>query len=105
MKTSERESFTDLNFVSPIRGPLGRIRSGKGHLGVDIIAPKNTPIKACLSGTVIQADWSIENGHTIAIQHSNNLVSMYKHNSALLKKQDPVLKPERPLQLLEIPAP
>ncbi|MBK7738951.1 MAG: hypothetical protein IPI45_14370 [Saprospiraceae bacterium] len=41
MKTSERESFTDLNFVSPIRGPSrGRIRSGKGHLGVDIIAPK-----------------------------------------------------------------
>ncbi|MBK7358140.1 MAG: M23 family metallopeptidase [Saprospiraceae bacterium] len=87
MKTSERESFTDLNFVSPIRGPLGAAYDpAKGHLGVDIIAPKNTPIKACLSGTVIQADWSIENGHTIAIQHSNNLVSMYKHNSALLKK-------------------
>ncbi len=86
-KTGERESFTDLNFVSPIRGPVGASYDpSKGHLGVDIIAPKNTPIKSILDGTVIQSDWSIENGHTIAIQHSNNLLSMYKHNSALLKK-------------------
>ncbi|HRG68556.1 MAG TPA: M23 family metallopeptidase [Saprospiraceae bacterium] len=87
LKSSERENFTNLNFVSPIRGPLGAAYDPtKGHLGVDIIAPKNTPIKAILGGTVIQSDWSIENGHSIAIQHSNNLVSMYKHNSALLKK-------------------
>lgn len=28
----------------------------------------------------------MENGHTIAIQHADNLVSVYKHNSALLRK-------------------
>ena len=50
------------------------------------MAAKNTPIKSMLAGSVIQSDWSIENGHTIAIQHGNNLVSIYKHNSALLKK-------------------
>ncbi len=80
-------SFTNLELSPPVRGPLGaEYNPEKGHLGVDIIAAKNTPIKAMLEGTVLQSDWSIENGHTIAIQHSNNLVSIYKHNSALLKK-------------------
>lgn len=86
-KSSESESFKDLNFISPIKGPVGAVYNPeKGHLGVDIMAAKNTPIKALLDGSVIQSDWSIENGHTIAIQHGNNLVSIYKHNSALLKK-------------------
>ena len=76
-----------LNLTAPVRGPMGaRYNPEIGHLGVDIIAAQNTPIKAMLEGTVIQSDWSIENGHTIALQHGNNLVSIYKHNSALLKK-------------------
>lgn len=81
------EVNTPLNLVAPIRGPMGaKYNPETGHLGVDIMAAQNTPIKAMLDGTVIQADWSIENGHTIALQHNNNLVSIYKHNSALLKK-------------------
>ncbi len=79
--------YDKLELTPPVRGPLGaEYKPEKGHIGVDIIAAKNTPIKAMLDGTVIQSDWSIENGHTIAIQHSNNMVSIYKHNSALLKK-------------------
>lgn len=85
--TDVSDFSTPLNLVSPIRGPVGaKYNPETGHLGIDIIAPQNTPIKAMLEGTVIQADWSIENGHTIALQHNNNLVSIYKHNSALLKK-------------------
>jgi len=58
---------------------------GNGHYAVDIAAPKNTPIKSCYEGTVIYSDWSSENGHTILIQHESNLISAYKHNSAILK--------------------
>ncbi|MCC6754373.1 MAG: M23 family metallopeptidase [Saprospiraceae bacterium] len=77
----------DLNLSAPLRGPIGAdYHPESGHLGVDIMAAKNTPIKAVMDGTVIQSDWSVENGHTIALQHGNNLVSMYKHNSALLKR-------------------
>ncbi len=86
-KNPETESFRYLSLTPPVRGPLGALYGpDKGHLGVDIIAAANTPIKAILDGSIIQADWSIENGHTIAIQHGNNMVSIYKHNSALLKK-------------------
>lgn len=79
--------LSELELEAPIRGTLGAdYRPDKDHFGIDIIAPAKSPVKAVMEGSVINADWSIENGHTIAIQHDNNLVSIYKHNSALLKK-------------------
>lgn len=59
----------------------------RNHLGLDINAPANSSIKAVLSGHIIYAGWTLETGNTIGIQHENNLISFYKHNSALLKKQ------------------
>jgi len=32
------------------------------------------------------ANWTLETGYVIQIQHDNNLLSTYKHNSELLKK-------------------
>jgi murein DD-endopeptidase MepM/ murein hydrolase activator NlpD len=57
-----------------------------GHFAVDVASTKNAPIKSCYEGIVVFADWTSENGHIILIQHENNLVSAYKHNSALLKE-------------------
>ena len=56
------------------------------HLGVDILAPHDTPVKAIWDGHVITADWTLETGYTIGIQHSNDMVSFYKHNATLLKR-------------------
>src|SRR5688500_10551919 len=56
------------------------------HLGVDILAPHNTPVKAIWDGHVITADWTLETGYTIGIQHTNDMVSFYKHNASLLKR-------------------
>lgn len=74
-------------FVNPLKGEItSRFDLKKNHFGVDIVAPKNTAIKAALSGFVFLADWTLETGHTIGIQHANNLITFYKHNAALLKK-------------------
>ncbi|MCC5946439.1 MAG: M23 family metallopeptidase [Bernardetiaceae bacterium] len=57
------------------------------HFGVDIVTPKaNESIKSIASGTVIIASWTQDTGHVIGIQHPNQMVSFYKHNSVLLKK-------------------
>ena len=56
------------------------------HFGTDIVAKKNEPVKAIADGTVILANNNLDDGYVIAIQHSSNLLSIYKHNSALLKK-------------------
>lgn len=76
-----------LFFVPPV---TGTISSGyldvKSHYGVDILAARNTPIKSIMSGIVVFSDWTMEAGNTMVIQHDNNIVSVYKHNSELLKK-------------------
>ncbi len=74
-------------FVPPLRGEISApYMPEKRHFGVDIIAPKNTPVKSVLDGYVIASDWTLETGNTIGIQHANNIVTFYKHNSMLLKK-------------------
>lgn len=76
-----------LYLMPPITGIVSeQFMPDKKHYGTDILAPKNTPVKATMDGFIISSDWTLETGNTISIQHSNNLISCYKHNSALLKK-------------------
>lgn len=73
--------------ITPVTGILtGNFEQSTGHYAVDIAATKNTPVKSCYEGTVVFTDWSSETGHIVIIQHENNLISVYKHNSALLKE-------------------
>ncbi|GAB5538306.1 MAG: M23 family metallopeptidase [Salibacteraceae bacterium] len=72
----------------PLNGTLtDRFNAQKEHFGVDITAPKDATIKAIDDGTVIIAAYTAETGHIIQVQHDNDLISVYKHNSVLLKKQ------------------
>ena len=81
-------------FVPPISGGIisADYMPDKKHMGLDIMAPKNTAIKAIMDGYVFTSDWTLETGNTIGIQHTNNLISFYKHNSALLKKTGSFVK-------------
>ncbi|MEO1715331.1 MAG: M23 family metallopeptidase, partial [Bacteroidota bacterium] len=74
-------------FTPPVTGEISAgFMPDKGHQGVDILAPKNTPIKVVMDGVVIASDWTLETGNTIGILHENDIVTFYKHNSVLLKK-------------------
>ena len=74
-------------FFIPLRGMVSdEYNPTKNHFGIDITGRENEPVKACLDGTVLLADWSPEMGHMLMIQHRNNFISVYKHNSAVLKK-------------------
>ena len=80
-------------FTPPISGELSKtFLPHEKHFGVDVIAPKNTAVKAALDGFVIAADWTLETGNTICIQHKDNIITFYKHNSALLKEVGNVVK-------------
>ncbi|MEY3397674.1 MAG: hypothetical protein RL220_268 [Bacteroidota bacterium] len=76
----------------PVNGTVsGHFDPKQGHFGIDLVGPKEEPVRAVLDGTVIAAAFTADGGNVIQIQHSNNMVSVYKHNSALLKKLgDPV---------------
>jgi len=71
----------------PVQGSVTRnFDTDKGQFGVDILAKTNEPVKTIMDGTVILSTWTTEGGYIIGIQHTNNIVSFYKHNAALLHK-------------------
>jgi len=91
-ETYER-NLEDEYLIPPIRGTVSKSFSLiENHFGVDILAPENSAVQCILDGLVIESDWTLEGGNTIMIQHAHNLISVYKHNSALLKKKGDLVK-------------
>ena len=98
---SNKNGISNFFFFTPIKGVVSeQFKSKEQHYGVDIVGPENEPIKATLDGTVILATWSSETGYTITVQHSNNLISVYKHNSVLLKKVGDYVKAGEPIAII-----
>lgn len=87
---SETEKTGLLNqflFSVPINGSISKVYEPENeHYGIDILAPKNTPVKTIQDGVVVYAGWSVEAGNMVYIQHPKNIISAYKHNSSLLVK-------------------
>jgi len=85
---SSSSSIKSFNFFPPLQGIItSQMNMADKHFGIDIVASYNEAIKATLDGTVIFAAWTLETGHVIVIQHERNLLSVYKHNSVLLKHE------------------
>jgi murein DD-endopeptidase MepM/ murein hydrolase activator NlpD len=92
-RTSALSPLSSYAFFTPVRGEITQaFLPDEGHFAVDIVTRPNEPVKACLSGTVVLAEFSAQTGYNIVIQHSNNLISVYKHNSVLFKKQGDIVR-------------
>lgn len=89
------KSVSGSNFVlfPPVHGTISEPYDIKTkHYAVDIVVAKNTPVKATADGTVIFAEWTAETGYVIIIEHSQELISVYKHNASLTKQQGDLVK-------------
>lgn len=71
---------------SPVKGKVSRGFDLKSHPAVDVIPDKYDAVNSIKDGIVVFSSWTPEFGHVIALQHSNDLLSIYKHNSVLFKK-------------------
>ena len=81
------QELAEQYFYSPIEGIVTTQFNIKDeHYGIDIVSKSNEPVKSVAEGTVVFSDWTQESGNVIAIQHRGDIISVYKHNSALLKK-------------------
>jgi murein DD-endopeptidase MepM/ murein hydrolase activator NlpD len=79
--------LSQIHFFVPLKGVVSdRFKSTPEHYGVDIVSDPNSRISAVLDGTVIFAGWTLKTGYVVYIQHEANIISVYKHNSELLKK-------------------
>ncbi len=87
-KQQKIEQIEGLHFFPPLKGVVTQEFSiAADHPYLDIAAPENTVVSAILNGTVIFAGWDDATGYTLHLQHDNNLVSVYKHNSKLLHNE------------------
>ncbi len=85
---SREVPLEQLFFMPPVSGEItAKFDLSKSHFGIDVAAPKNTAVKAAADGAVISAGYTVETGYSIAVQHPNNVVTIYKHNSVLLRRE------------------
>ncbi len=72
----------------PVKGTVTQpFDLNKSHFAVDVAIEENTPIKNIADGIVVFSEWTVETGFVIIIKHNLGLLSIYKHNSSLNKKQ------------------
>jgi murein DD-endopeptidase MepM/ murein hydrolase activator NlpD len=104
LQGSHTGSNTDINsfsFFTPMRGIItSKFNPREKHFGIDVVAVQNEAIKATLDGVVVFTGWTLETGYVIGIQHSHDLFSVYKHNSALLKEQGAFVKAGDPIAIV-----
>ncbi len=94
-------SLAGLHFFPPVKGIIsGRFDIHLKHFGTDIVTKPKSPVSAVLDGTVIFTGWTMETGYVIEVQHSNNIVSVYKHNASLLKETGDLVRAGEPVSIV-----
>jgi len=86
-------TVTDFVFFPPVNGPISSgFDVNEKHFAVDVVIPRNTPVKATADGRVLFASWTSDASYVIIIDHGEELISVYKHNSSLTKVQGDFVK-------------
>jgi murein DD-endopeptidase MepM/ murein hydrolase activator NlpD len=102
--TNSSESVTSLaglHFYPPVKGIVsGKFDIRTKHFGTDIVTKPRSPVAAALDGTVIFTGWTMETGFVIEVQHTNNIVSVYKHNASLLKETGDMVRAGEPISII-----
>ena len=86
-------------FYTPVKGVVSEGYDRSLHPYLDITAPSGTAVMSVLDGTVVFAGWDEVDGYTLAVQHSGDILSIYKHNEKLLKKAGDAVKAGTPVAL------
>ncbi|QLG45258.1 M23 family metallopeptidase [Costertonia aggregata] len=83
----------NLLLFPPVSGSISQEYDSKEkHYAVDVVAAKDTPVKAVANGTVVFAEWTADTGYVLMIEHKDGLLSVYKHNGSLNKYQGDIVR-------------
>ena len=88
MNTSTKKVSLGISLIRPVSGTVTSrfgSRWGSTHKGIDIGAPKGTPIKAAAGGTVTVAQYGYSGGYGnyVIISHGNGIQTVYGHCNTL----------------------
>ena len=76
-------------------------RNGRKHEGIDIAAPKGTPIYSAAEGEVVFSGWGPTGyGKMVIIKHQHHLTTVYAHNSKILVKKGVRVKQGQKISLM-----
>ena len=94
-------NLKNIHFFMPVKGIVtNKFNVEEKHFGIDIVSQPSEPVLATLEGTVTIATWSLSTGYIIQVQHAHNLISIYKHNSSLLKKEGDHVTAGEPIAII-----
>lgn len=74
--------------------------AGRKHPGIDIAARRGRVIVAAGAGMVVFAGWTSRYGNIVIINHGDNIISYYAHNSKLLVRDRSFVRKGEPIALL-----
>lgn len=84
---------SDLVLFPPVNGTISeQYDAEKRHFAVDVVAPRDTPVKAVANGMVIFSEWTADTGYVMILEHEDGLLSVYKHNGSLSKVQGDIVR-------------
>ncbi len=87
--TSNQLLIENKILFQPVQGEITQnFNKKEDHFAIDIAVDEGTPIKAISEGRVLFSEWTVQTGYVIIIDHGDMLISVYKHNSSLVKKQN-----------------
>ena len=92
-ENTKKISLNTISFFTPLKGIItNHFNASTNHYGIDVASAPNEAVKAAYDGVVFFTEWTSGTGNVIAIQHPGNIVSVYKHNAVLLRKQGAFVK-------------
>jgi murein DD-endopeptidase MepM/ murein hydrolase activator NlpD len=65
------------------RHPMGG--GGASHAGIDIKAPRGTPVRAAAPGTIVEISWGSDFGRFVRLKHGERLETVYAHLTRVTK--------------------
>ena len=89
-----------LSFFPPVKGVVSKGFDRSFHPWVDITAPAGSMVMSVLDGTVLFTGWDQETGYMLVIQHSGDVISIYKNIEKLLRKTGETVKAGTPVGVL-----
>lgn len=91
-------------FFAPLKGKILRpFERDRQHMGIDIAGTPGQAVYAAYGGTVISDNFTADAGYVIAIQHPGNVITVYRHNGIVLKRQGDVVRAGEPIAYVATP--
>jgi murein DD-endopeptidase MepM/ murein hydrolase activator NlpD len=95
---SARAGLNSLSFVAPLRGVIVTdFAPAQNHYGIDIQAKQGDLVCCIADGVIIYTGFDAALGYVVVVQHTGNVLSVYKRNAKLLKKEGYIVTAGEPV--------